>query len=228
MWSHREKLISMYVFISYLAKYALPDSDDVCLLFFLSVIILNSRVWTMITLKTSSFWRRSGGWVTWWVTIAGGKKELLNGGALCFCVLFYFCLFPLFLLCLASSEFSLSGDQSLGGLRSDWLSDRPHRLFHWHRGGAVGWDQVPSGQREYPDDLKYINLHHMMSHGHSWYMHHSLRTTKSSYTSSLSEQRSIWSADDFFFLPFSNNWLWNCLTSFYNFSHMMSASTDIP
>lgn len=32
----------------------------------------------------------------------------------------------------------------------------------------------------------------------------------------------------FFFLPFSNNWLWNCLTSFYNFSHMMSASTDIP
>uniref|UniRef100_A0A3P8WWE9 Chloride channel protein n=1 Tax=Cynoglossus semilaevis TaxID=244447 RepID=A0A3P8WWE9_CYNSE len=31
---HGRQLISMYVFISYLAKYALPDSDDVCLLFF--------------------------------------------------------------------------------------------------------------------------------------------------------------------------------------------------
>lgn len=49
--------------------------------------------------------------------------------------------------------FPVSGDQSLGGLRPDRLSDGPHRLFHRHRGGGAGWDQVPSSQREYPDDL---------------------------------------------------------------------------
>lgn len=35
--------------------------------FILFCVCILSRVWTMITLRTSSFWRRRGGWVTWWV-----------------------------------------------------------------------------------------------------------------------------------------------------------------
>lgn len=62
------------------------------------------------------------------------------------------CLFH-FSLLFVSLGFPLSGDQSLGGLWSDWLSDWPHRLFHRHCGGAAGWDQIPSGQREYPEDV---------------------------------------------------------------------------
>ena len=38
-----------------------------------------------------------------------------------------------------SLGFPMSGDQPLGGLWSDWVSDRPHRLFHRHRGGGTGW-----------------------------------------------------------------------------------------
>lgn len=61
--------------------------------------------------------------------------------------------FLLFFSVSVSLGVPLFGDQSLGGLRSNRLSDRPHCLHDRHRGGAASWDQIPSGQREYPDSL---------------------------------------------------------------------------
>lgn len=65
---------------------------------------------------------------------------------------------PCLFLYLEFLGFPLSGDQSLGCLRSNRLSDRPHRLLHRHRGGGTGWDQIPSDQTEYPEELYKIHL----------------------------------------------------------------------
>lgn len=61
-------------------------------------------------------------------------------------------------------EFPLPGDQSMGSVRSHRLSDWPHRLFHRHCGGGTGWYQIPSGQREYPEDL----CHQVCSASQHW------------------------------------------------------------
>lgn len=48
------------------------------------------------------------------------------------------------LLILCFLGFPLSGDQSLGNLRSDWHSNGSHRLFYRHYGGETGWVQISS------------------------------------------------------------------------------------
>lgn len=67
--------------------------------------------------------------------------------------------------------FPLSGDQSLGSLWSNRLSDRTHRLFHRHRGGGTGWDKIPSGQREYPEELHKIHLVRQMGGNRNSVLH---------------------------------------------------------
>ena len=54
--------------------------------------------------------------------------------------------------------FPLSGDQSLGGLRPYRLPHWSHCLFHRHYGGETCWDQIRSGQREYPEDLHKMHV----------------------------------------------------------------------
>lgn len=73
----------------------------------------------------------------------------------CFAVLEFVCFLHVILYLLG---FPLSGDQSLGRLRSNRLPDRPHRLFYRHRCGRNCWDQIPSGQREYPEDLCIVHI----------------------------------------------------------------------
>lgn len=107
------------------------------------------RVWTMTTLKISCFWKRRGGWVSWWV-----EQEVSEACVVYVCFLIssfpcLFCVTPLSSL-LGPSGFPLSWDQSLGDLRYDWHSDWTHRLFYRCGGGRAGWRQIQSDQREYP------------------------------------------------------------------------------
>lgn len=164
------KLLTLFQWVCFWRRFF------VMIVFFSSCVF---RVSTMITLRTSCSWRRRGGWVIWWVCWESPKHTLWDLGLsiIHYNNLFSFSfsshlslfnsflpVFPLslVLLCVSAAVlslpslsyvtagFPLSGDQPLGGLWSNRLSDRPHCLFHRHPGGAAGRNQIPSCQRKYP------------------------------------------------------------------------------